>query len=162
MQILIKIPAEQTLTLEVTPTDTITNLKSKIEAKKRIPPAQQRLVFATAQLEDDKTLSHYNIKDDSLLHVLLRLCGGAKKRKKKVFTTPKKEKHEKEKEKLGVLKMYKVDDESGQVEKLRAECPKCGPGNFMANHVDRDCCGKCGFTSFFSHQVDDSAVAARI
>ena len=25
-------------------------------------------------------------------------------------------------------------------------CPKCGPGTFLANHKDRDACGKCGYT----------------
>ena len=25
------------------------------------------------------------------------------------------------------------------------ECPKCGPGYFLANHKDRNYCGKCHY-----------------
>ena len=49
---------------------------------------------------------------------MLRLRGGAKKRKKKNYTTPKKIKHKKKKVKLAVLKYYKVDD-SGKIQRLR-------------------------------------------
>ncbi len=44
--------------------------------------------------------------------MVLRLRGGAKKRKKKNYTTPKKQKHKHKKVKLAVLKYYKVIDES--------------------------------------------------
>lgn len=40
--------------------------------------------------------------------MVLRLRGGAKKRKKKSYTTPKKNKHKRKKVKLAVLKYYKV------------------------------------------------------
>jgi ubiquitin len=46
----------------------------------------------------------------------------AKKRKKKVYTTPKKIKHKRKKTKLAVLKYYKVDGD-GKIERLRRECP---------------------------------------
>merc|ERR1712110_780507 len=63
-----------------------------------------------------------NIQKESTLHLVLRLRGGAKKRKKKNYTTPKKIKHKKRKVKLAVLKYYKVDD-NGKINRLRRECP---------------------------------------
>jgi small subunit ribosomal protein S27Ae len=42
--------------------------------------------------------------------------------------------------------LYKT--EGTFIERLRKECPKCGPGVFMAEHADRKACGKCGYTEF--------------
>ncbi|KAI4349785.1 hypothetical protein L6164_010341 [Bauhinia variegata] len=100
-----------------------------------------------------KTLTGKTItlEKESTLHLVLRLHGGAKKRKKKTYT-----KHKKKKAKLSVLRFYKVDD-SGKVQRLRKDCPnaECGAGTFMANHFDRHYCGECGLTYVYQKAGGD-------
>lgn len=50
--------------------------------------------------------------------------------------------------------LYEVKDD--KLVRLREECPKCGPGIFLAKHKDRVSCGRCGYTEF-STQKSKSA-----
>merc|ERR1712083_90902 len=125
----------------------VASLKTQIAEAHGVTMDDQRLVYGGESLAESDDLTSCGLADGSTLFLSADLDGGAKKRKKKTYTKPKKIKHKRKKVKLAVLKFYKVDS-NDKVTRLRRECPHeiCGPGVFMAMHFNRYYCGKCHLT----------------
>ncbi|XP_065853154.1 polyubiquitin-like, partial [Euphorbia lathyris] len=62
------------ITLEVDKSDTIDDLKAKIEPKERMPANEQVLLCGKKRLEDgNMTLADYKIKEGTIIHLVKRL-----------------------------------------------------------------------------------------
>lgn len=143
MQLFVKTPAGQTVAVQVQDTDRISTLSSV---------AGEASFFCAGQILDkDLTFAQYCISQNTTVETCLALEGGkGKKKKKRVFTKPKKNPHKHKNVPMRVLKYYKVEEDGDtlKVTPLRVTCPHplCGAGVFMAVHKDRKTCGKCALT----------------
>lgn len=71
MQIFIKMLSGQKIALDVEPSDTLENLKSKIQDKEGILSEHQWLIFGGNHIEEDgKSLADYNICAESVIHLV--------------------------------------------------------------------------------------------
>ncbi len=75
-QIFVKTLDGKTITLDADGHDSIENIKDKIQARLQVPRCHQRLNFQGKSLEDDRTLSDYNIQRGATIHLAPMLVGG--------------------------------------------------------------------------------------
>jgi large subunit ribosomal protein L40e len=74
--VLVKTLTGKTIKLFVNSGMDISTMKELIQDKEGIPPDQQHFIYAGLQLEDDRILGDYNIKNEAVIHLVLRLRGG--------------------------------------------------------------------------------------
>jgi ubiquitin len=75
MDIYVKTLTGKTITLSVELSDTIYDVKSKIQDQEGIPIDRQMLAFRGKDLEDHHTLADYNIVSKSTLTLVLGIRG---------------------------------------------------------------------------------------
>lgn len=76
LQVFVKTLTGKTITLEISPQNSIEDVKTKIEQREGVPTEIQRLIFAEKHLENGRFVGDYDIKKDSTIHLVLNLCGG--------------------------------------------------------------------------------------
>ncbi len=73
MDIHIKTLKGHIYTLQMEPSQTIDDLKTKFSKSQGIPPDQQRLIYNSKVLENDQTLDSYEISNGCTIYLVLRL-----------------------------------------------------------------------------------------
>ena len=76
MLIFVRTPAGTTLTLDVEPSDSIENVKAKIQDQTGAPTDQQRLFFSGVELQEGRTLSDYNVQPGRTINLVLPVASG--------------------------------------------------------------------------------------
>jgi ubiquitin C len=76
MSVCVKTLTGSTFNLEVSSSDTVEEVKSKIQDSHGLPSDRQRLIFAGKQMADDQTLHDYRVDVESIIHLVLRSIYG--------------------------------------------------------------------------------------
>ena len=140
----------------VVDTESISSIKARISEQEGIPMDSIVLINGLSQLDNDMTCFDCELKEEATLTMTLRLCGGKKKKKKRVYTKPKKIAHKHETIRMRVLSYFEVD-KNGKIEKLKQESPEQA-GCYLADHKDRMHCGKTGYM-FYKMTKDGKRIA---
>lgn len=81
-KVVVKTMTGKTFNLSVKTSDTIGNVRAKIEGGEGNPKHLQRLIFAGKQVEYGSTLSDYKIKKDATIHLVIDIKGDGKRARK--------------------------------------------------------------------------------
>eukprot|EP00758_Cryptobia_borreli_P007790 Tbor_TRINITY_DN5331_c2_g6::TRINITY_DN5331_c2_g6_i1::g.4738::m.4738/K02977/RP-S27Ae, RPS27A; small subunit ribosomal protein S27Ae len=154
MQLFIKTAAGPTELITAAADQTISSIKSQLSLTGNLFYSGELLLDDNNNNNNNTGLLLSSLPDHATLHECNPLLGGkGKKKKKRVFTKPKKNAHRHKLETMRVLKYYTVsgdgENEEFTIKRNLTECrhPQCGPGVFMAKHKDgRQTCGKCSMT----------------
>ena len=77
MDIFVKSITSKTIALRVEGNDRVSHLKEKIFMKEGIKTESQSLIYSGKQMQDDRTLNEYGVRQDATIHLVLRLLGGS-------------------------------------------------------------------------------------
>jgi ubiquitin-small subunit ribosomal protein S27Ae len=103
--------------------------RQQVSQQTGVAAEQIVLIHGLTVLDGQSTIEALGLEEESTINMVLSLCGGKKKRKKKVYTKPKKIGHKHKKRPKAVLEYFNVDN-TGKITKLKIECEKCPPGKY--------------------------------
>ncbi len=151
MHIFVKTLTGKSVKLDVNATSEVAEVKSQIETLIGVPSEEQKLIFNGKSLIAG-LLEENGVEDESNIHMVVDISGGAKGKKKKKDTKKRKKKHTKKKVKLAVLKYYKV--EGDKVVRLKSQTQY---GTFLADHGNRLYCGRTHVTYMKTQEAKGAA-----
>jgi small subunit ribosomal protein S27Ae len=100
-------------------------LKQQISEKTGVAVEEIVLIHGLSVLDSESTIESLDLQEEATI------------------TKPKKIGHKHKKRPKAILEYFNVDN-TGKITKLKIECDKCPPATYMADHLDRYTCGKCG------------------
>jgi ubiquitin len=111
--------------------------RQQVSQQTGVAAEQIVLIHGLTVLDGQSTIEALGLEEESTINMVLRLCGGKKKRKKKIYTKPKKIGHKHKKRPKAILEYFNVDN-TGKITKLKLECPRCPPGKYRPQFYSDD------------------------